>query len=250
LGAYAGVQLRDFLVGRTILLAGTTVVAAWAMFRMTGLTLSAFDTSGGVGARDQLARGFQNLLGVFAFAAATIAAQGLVARDRRRGYDRLLFARALSPVRYYAQGFFIAGASVVTVAAVASQLFAIGVQPVSVAGSAAYVAVTWLAVGGLAFVLSTLTAHYVPLLLLLVGADLLFDRFVGGLRAGGGSRVAEAAQYVLPPAHVIVDLREWFVRGGATAPGVPAASLAWPVAFGVLCLCLALVILRRRPFGS
>jgi hypothetical protein len=251
LSAYAGFQLRDFLVGRALPIAGATAAGAWVVFRITGLTLAAFDVSGGVGARDQLLRGFQDLLGVFALVAAIVAAQGLVARDRRRGYDRLLFSRPLSPSRYYGQGFLIAGASVLTLAAVASQVFAIAVLPVSVPGSVAYVAVTWLVVGGLAFALSTLTAHYVPLLVLLVGGDLLFDRFVDGLRAAGsGNRVAEAAQYLLPPAHVVVDLRESFTRGRAIDPAALAASLAWPLAFGVLCLCLALVILRRRPFGS
>jgi len=244
LAAYAGTQLRDFLAGRALLLVVVTSVAAWGYASVTGLDRSAFDASGGVQARDQLRRLFESLLLVFAFAGGPLAAQGLLARDRRRGYDRLLFARPMSPARYYAQAFVAAGLGLLLVGGIAVELFAVAVHPVSVVGAVAYMALAWLTIGGLGFALSAITRYHAFILVLLVGGDLLLNRYVTG--SPDTDRLREAAQYLLPPAHVIVALREPFARGGP----VELAALVWPIGFGVLCLGAGLFVLRRRPFGS
>ena len=77
LGAYAGVQLRDYFAGRAVVgvLVTAAVAAAYAAWR--GLTLSAFDSSGGFEARAQLQQAFEFVLAVFAFITAALAAQCL-----------------------------------------------------------------------------------------------------------------------------------------------------------------------------
>ena len=246
LAAYGGAQLRDYLAGRALLTIIATGLAAWAYGFTHGLTWSAFDASGGIDARDQLQRAFDFVLTAFAFVAAALAAQGLVARHRRRGYDRVLFSRPISPALYYAQGFVIGGVGAIALGTMAAEVYAVAVHPVSVTGAAAYVALGWLTVGGLAFLLSTLTVFHAPLLLLILAADLSLDRYVTGARAaGGGSQVLEAAQYLLPPGHVVASLSGSFARGA-----VDLHALAWPIAFGVSCVVAALLLLRRRPFGS
>jgi hypothetical protein len=45
---------------------------------------------------------------------------------------------------------------------------------------------------------------------------------------------------------VLVALREPFARGTQIDPRL----LAWPTGFGVACLVIAIVLLRRRPFRS
>lgn len=246
LAAYGGAQLRDYLAGRALVAVAATGVAAWAYGFTHGLTWSAFDASGGIDARNQLQRAFEFALAAFAFIAAAFAAQGLVAKHRRRGYDLVLFSRPLSPVRYYAQGFVIAGLAAALLGAMAAEVYAVAVHPVSVIGTVAYVLLGWLTIGGLAFLLSTLTVFHVPLLVLILAADLSLDRYVTGMRASGAGRpVLDVAQYLLPPGHVVALLSGSFARGV-----VDPRTVLWPIVFGVTCVVAALLLLRRRPFGS
>jgi hypothetical protein len=245
--AYAGLQLRDYFVGRAWLAVGATAIAAWAYAATQGLTWAAFDPAGGIDARAQLQRAFDFVLAVFAFTGAVLAAQGLVAKHRRRGYDRVIFSRPLSPVRYYGQGFVMGGLGAIVLGSVAAEIYAVAVHPVSVLGVAAYVALGWLAIGGLALLLSTLTALHAPLLLIMIAADISLDRYVTALRASGGdTSLLEGLQFALPPGHVVASLSPSFARGDIVDP----RALVWPIAFGVVCLLAALVLLRRRPFGS
>jgi len=244
LAAYAGYQLRDFFAGRALLIVIVTAAVTWGYAASHGLTLAIFDAAGGLDVREQLARAFEFVVLTFAFAAAAIAAQGLVARHRSRGYDRVLFSRRLDPARYYVQGFVLAGAGSVVMATAAAQVYAAAVHPVSVAGVSVLVALAWLSVGGLAFLLSTLTPFHVPLLAALVGADLALDRFASGVPTSPFVRMVVAGvQYVLPPAHVVARLREPLIRGLSFDP----RAVAWPIGFGILCLILAVVLLRRQP---
>jgi hypothetical protein len=247
LTAYVGVQLRDFLLGRVPLLVVVAGLATWALFRVTGVTLAAFDPSAGIGGRQQAQHAFEDALGVYALFGAVFAAQGLVAHDRWRGFDRVLFSRPLIPARYYLQGFVVAGVAIVGVGVVAAGVFAVAVRPVSIPGVATYIGLAWFTVGALALALSTLTAYHLPILLGFLGAAGLLERFVAKLRtAGTPSPIVEAAQYLLPPVHVIAALREPFARGRV----VGFESLAWPLAFGLVSMFLAVFLLYRRPFRS
>jgi hypothetical protein len=247
LSAYAGYQLRDFLLGRVPLVVLVASIATWAVFRATGVTAAAFDAAAGVGGREQAQAAFENALGAYALVGAVFAAHGLVARDRWRGFDRVLFARPLVPARYYLQGFTLAGATIVVLGVVAAGVFTVAVRPVSVPGVAAYVALAWLTVGMLALALSALTAYHFPVLLALLGAGALLARFADRLRASGaGSPIVDAAQYLLPPVASIATLRAPFARGRVVGP----EELAWPLAFGLLCTVAAVFLLYRRPFRS
>jgi hypothetical protein len=247
LGAYAGIQLRDFLAGRVPLLLTLTAAATWALFRATGITPAAFDPSAGIGGRAQAQLAFESALGAYALIGAVLAAQGLVARDRWRGFDRVLFSLPLKPARYYTQGFVVGGIVVVSLGVVCAGVFTVAFRPVSVAGVAAYIALAWLTVGAFALFVSALTAFHLPVVLAALGAAALLDRFATSVRAAGTpSAVVEAAQYLLPPVHVVAALREPFARGRLVGPDV----LAWPLAFGLLCLIAVLLLLYRRPFRS
>lgn len=247
LTAYAGLQLRDFFVGRGVEIMLATAAAVWAYSAAHGLTLSAFDSAGGIEARNQLQQAFEFALEAFAFIAAAVAAQGLVARYRSRGYDRVFFSRPLTPVRYYTQGFIVAGFGAVVLAIAGAEVYSVAVHPVSLPGVVAYVALAWLTVGGLAFLLSSLTGLHTLAVALAVGADIALDRYAAGLRAeGDGNVVIDAVQYLLPPAHVVAALREPFVRGILVEPRV----VAWPVSFGLACIIVAMILHRSRPFRS
>jgi len=246
LTAYAGYQLRDYFVMRALptLLASGLVALALAAAR--GVTPSDLDPTGGLDARDRIQQTFELLLAAFAFVAGAVAAHGVVSHHRRRGYDRVLFSRAINPVRYYTQGFVVAGVGAVVLGTVGAEIYAVAVHPVSLAGVAGYLALAWLLVGGLAFLLSTVTAFYLPILCLVLAADVAVDHFTGPLSAVGAGPVAAAVQLLLPPAHVLVTLRAPFARGLPIDP----RAVAWPAAFGAACIVAAMFLLRRRPFRS
>ena len=69
LSAYAGYQLRDFLLGRVPQLVLVASLATWAVFRATGVTVAAFDPSAGVDGREQAQAAFENALGAYALIA-------------------------------------------------------------------------------------------------------------------------------------------------------------------------------------
>ncbi|HUQ83248.1 MAG TPA: hypothetical protein VM076_18995 [Gemmatimonadaceae bacterium] len=245
--AYAGVQLADYLTGRGIVAVLATALAAWGYGALNGLTISVFDPSAGIETREQLRRAIEVLLATFGLILAALSAQGLVARHRRRRYDRAIFANAISPLRYYVQGFVLAGFGGAMLAAALAQIVSVVVQPVSVPGVAAYAVLVWLTIGSLAFLLSSLTMWHTPLLVLLTGAGLALDRLSSAQRAAGqGNPSLDAVQYLLPPGHVLVTLSRRFAQGLVVEPQV----LAWPVLFGVACLLAAVLLLRRRPFGT
>jgi hypothetical protein len=247
MAAYAGIQLRDYFVWRAPFIAAITAVAAWAYAATNGLTIDAFDASAGIEGHTELQQAFRVLLAAFAFVAGAVAAHGLVARDRRRGFDRVIFSRALDPVRYYTQGFVLAGLGGVLLGAAAADVYAVAVHPVSVGGATAYVALVWLSIGGLAFALSTITRFHVPVLVVLLAADFALDRYASSVGVTGSAAVIlDAAKYLLPPGHVVASLSEPFSQGFA----FDARVLIRPIAFGVVCLISAVILLRRRPFGS
>jgi hypothetical protein len=246
LTAYAGYQLRDYFAGRALPTLMATGLAAWALAAVRGVTLSDLDPAGGIDARDRIQETFELVLAVFAFVAGVAAAHGVVAHHRSRGYDRLLLSRPINPVRYYTQGFVVAGIGAVILGTVAAEVYAVAVHPVSLPGVAGYVGLAWLLIGGLAFLLSTVTALYLPILSLVLAADLALDHFAGPLSTAGAGSAAAAIQFMLPPAHVLVALRGAFARGLLVDP----RAIAWPAGFGVACIVAAMVLLRRRPFRS
>jgi hypothetical protein len=246
LTAYAGYQLRDFLIWRAVVVVLGTAAAIWVYATTRRLTSMVLDPGSGLDARAQLQRAFEFGIAVFALVSAAVAAQGLIARDRRRGFDRVLFSRRVSPVRFYGQGFVIAGVASVAMAAIVAQLYAAMIHPVWVPGVAALVSLSWLCVGSFAFLLSALTPFYLPMLAVLVAADFALD----WLATSGGSDASQAivsvVQYVVPPAHVIVALSAPLVRAAA----VDARLVVWPATYGLVSLVATFLVLRRRPFGS
>ena len=247
MAAYGGYQLRDYFVGRGVLTLVTTALAAWAYVTFSGVTYDALDPSLGIAGRDQVHRAFTAVLSIFAIIAAAFASQGLIARDRRRGYDQLWFSRPVSPLRYYLQGFALSGLGAVLLGTAIAEAYSIGVHPISVPGAAACVALAWLAIGGLSFALSRLTAFHTPIVALFVGADLSLHQFAPALRStSAGSSLVDFGQYLLPPAHVIAGLTDPLIQGSLVDP----RAIIWPVVFGVACLAVSIVQLRRRPLGT
>jgi hypothetical protein len=242
-GAYAWYQLRDFLAGRAALVA--LVASAFVGWRLWTLRSSiGVDWAAGLAGRGLALRLFGEMLLLLAFVGTLAGVLGIISRDRRRGHTRLLFARPVAPARYYGQAFIVRGLALAGIAALGAQLFSLFVRPVPVAGATAFIAVSWIAVGGLGFLLSALSNRDGPLLGMLLAMGVLVERYLGASPSSAtGAVLAEGAQYVLPPVHVLESLRATFSRGAYPEP----LALGWAIAFGAICFAAGLAALRRRP---
>ena len=244
LAAYAGYQIRDYFAGRAIASILVTAAVVWVYVRALGLTPAVLDPAAGIEARAQLQAAFGFTLASFAFIAAAVGAQGLVARDRSRGYDRVLFSRPVLPARFYLQGFLVGGIGAIVLAAIGAELYGAMLHPVSVTGVVGFVALSWVTVGGVGFLLSTMTRWHTVLLAVVIGADLALDRYAAPLRTAVGALV-DVVQFILPPAHAVVALRDEFVRGAVVTP----AFVMWAGGYGLASLIIAAILLVRRPFS-
>ncbi len=57
----------------------------------------------------------RGILGTIVFVGALFAMNGIVANDRKQGFYRFLFAKPMTPSRYYGQAFFVHWAGFVAV---------------------------------------------------------------------------------------------------------------------------------------
>lgn len=181
------------------------------------------------------------LVTTFALLGTLIAVNGIVSNDRRHGYVRFLFAKPVSVVRYYLQAFAASVIGLMGATGVLIALFALLVAPLVPIHAVLIVCVIAIGVGGIGFLLSTLVRGDWLWLSLTLAVTLMLRTLYGSV---GGWR--EALLVVLPPLHRLDDIRNPLLAG--TAPPVP--DLAWVLGYGVACLLLGIIVLRRRPLAS
>jgi hypothetical protein len=196
------------------------------------------------------------------FVVVLIAVNRIVSHDRRRGYYRFLFAKPLSVPRYYAQSFAINGVGAVATAAVILAAFAALVHPTFPPGALAFVALYYVALGGIMFLISTLT-HL----------DWVVTAAIWGLAQAlravfppWESWYGRLFDVILPPAHRVADVGRVLILGDAPSlqmavtgfdtaalrPGDPAflAAVLWLLGWGAAAFAAGLVVLRKRSMGA
>jgi hypothetical protein len=233
---YALYQVRDYAVERGI---HTFLIGIVLFFP---ILLALF----GVGSPaqlpdDMLRESLSALLPMYGFIAVVIGVNGIISGDRQRGYFRFLFAKPVSPIRYYLQAFIVNGIGtiamtallVLCLAALAGQPFPWHVL--------SYVGLYWLSAGGVGFLLSAVTRFdWIALAVVWWMAQLL--RTLAPMLDGWYHDVLHV---LLPPAHLMSQLAENLARGAST----PMPSLLWVAGYGALCTVLGLAALRLRPLA-
>lgn len=236
LSRYALYQARDYLVERGIHTFFIGVVLFFPIF----LTLF------GVGSTarlpdDMLRDSLIALLPMYGFIAVVIAINGIVSGDRQRGYFRFLFAKPVSPIRYYAQAFLVNGAGTVAITGVLVLLLAWLAHRPFPWHVLTYVAVYYVAAGGVGFALSAITRFdWIALAIVWWMAQLL--RTLAPLL---GRWYHDVLHVVLPPAHLLAELAESLARGTPLA----ASSMLWVLGYGMLGMLLGLAAIRFRPLA-
>ncbi|MDB4883906.1 MAG: hypothetical protein JWL95_2672 [Gemmatimonadetes bacterium] len=193
----------------------------------------------------QLNYGFlRSFLGTLIFVGALFAMNGIVANDRKLGFYRFLFAKPVTPARYYGQAFVIHWASFVGLMTLAGLLYGVFVAPVLSWPLMTVVALMFLCYGGIAFLLSAAARwDWLSLVAVSVASTFLWGKF------GASGHPLAKLLYLLPPLHRTDEV--YAAVSGAqlfdtSAPHLPWHLVAWLASYGAASFLAGLLVLRHR----
>jgi hypothetical protein len=183
------------------------------------------------------------ILPFLAFLGAFFATNGIIANDRKLGYFRLLFAKPVNPVSYYAITFAMYGAGLLFVVAVLLGIWSLTVRPMFPVEVLVIVALMYLAYGGLGFLLSAAWRFdWLSLVTVLFVAD------IGWRLWGNTPGIRRTLLHLLPPVHRASDV--YALVANEVAVPLPWGSIAWLGGYGLICFLLGMVVVRKRPLGT
>lgn len=225
---YAGWMTRDLVLGPGLIMAGMVALALPVVRNVQ------FVGSGG----DASLAACLVVLDWTMVVLTLVATAGLVSQDFALGHQRTLFAKPVSPPLYYLQRWLIGAPAAMVGAGVVA--YAIGVRfdvPLLSVSLVARMGLVYLVLGGLVFLLSTLTRRDWLLALGIVGwqAAMAFARALGGAHGP----IATAIYAVLPPFHLLRLDR----------PAPEGLELIHTIGYGAALLLAALALLQWRPLA-
>jgi len=173
--------------------------------------------------------------------AVLIALNGIISTDRKMGYYRFMFAKPVSPVRYYSQLFVVHLVGLLSGILLLSAVFFVVAGRFSIWNLMLYTGLVYIALGGIGFFISAASRHdWVTLAAVWVGA-----RILRGLYGNGDDWRSKAVE-LLPPVHKIDT-----VAGSLIATGTaPLQDVLWLGGYGALFFVLGLVVLQRRSLAA
>jgi ABC-type transport system involved in multi-copper enzyme maturation permease subunit len=261
-GEYALWQLRDYLKDRglsTLVVAVLSAYLGWSMLtdaspvpRRTDVVsagmLARFGSPDAVYAARMAEFSFhfmRSMLGAMIFLGALFAMNGIVANDRKQGFFRFLFAKPVTPSRYYGQAFLVHWLGFMLVMLLLGVLYGVIVWPVLTLQFVLVVGLMFVAYAGIAFLLSaTARWDWLSLVVVSVVATFLWTKF------GASTHPLAGLLYLLPPLHradeVYVAVSGMPVISAADAPAVPWPLVAWFGGYGILCYIAGIIVLRFR----
>lgn len=165
-----------------------------------------------------------------------IALNGITSMDRKNGYYRFLFSKPINPVAYYGQLFFVYMVGVLLGMLILSSLLHVILPAFSVVNFLLYVALIYIAMGGIGFFLSVATRYdWLTLAAVWLGARIL--RGVYGIKNDWRSKAVE----LLPPVHRLDDVANSLIGSGTAN----TTDVVWLLGYGLLFFILGLVYLRQ-----
>ncbi|MBA3672218.1 MAG: hypothetical protein H0W68_09385 [Gemmatimonadaceae bacterium] len=252
IGWYGWWQLRDYLIDRGT---PTVIVSALFGYLTAAPMLASFKNQidqlpprlitkwGGVdGARAMLLRELTErflltFLGTVVFLAALFAMNGIVANDRKLGFYRFLFAKPVSPARYYGQAFLIHCVGFVVLAALLALVYGAIVFPIIGTHLMVVMAMMFLCYAGIAFCLSAAARwDWLSLVAVTVAASHFWGTY------GESSNLFAKLLYLLPPLHRTAELYAAVAKGTE----IPWPLLYWLAGYGVVSYLIGLIVLYYR----
>ncbi|MDQ3997206.1 MAG: ABC transporter permease [Gemmatimonadota bacterium] len=239
LGRYALWHLRDYLRDKGI----ATLITLALVGYLTQIPIMRARASGFGGAMmEQIAdQAFISALKFLGFVGVLFATNGIVADDRRHGYFRLLFAKPVSVVDYYAQKWAVYGLGFLIVAALLLGLYGVTIEPFFPISFLPTFALIYVALGGIGFLLSAAWRFdWLSLAAVLGVSDILWLLF----RDEPG--LAASLVRLLPPVHLLDGVYRAVREGG----NPPVDDVVWLGAYGLACFVGGLLVVRRRPLAG
>jgi len=238
LGAYAYWQLRDFVFERAAAIVIIGLLLVFGVHESIGNGAVRLIAAGGRDALAFGARGVGQQLEIVWFVCALIAVHGISANDRSTGRYRLIFAKPVRVLAYYAQAFALHGLMfmlcTLTGFVALSRLLPISAQTM---GDAIMILLAgYLLAGGIGFLFSAIWRF-----------DWVATVGVWGAMIYLASRFPHAAWLApLPPFGKIEDQ----IALLKTLDPVEPRALLGVAAYGVACFLLGLIVLKRRPLAT
>jgi hypothetical protein len=239
LGRYALWHLRDYLRDKGI----ATLITLGLVGYLTQIPIMRARAQGFGGAlMEQVAdQAFISALKFLGFVGVLFATNGIVADDRRHGYYRLLFAKPVSVVEYYAQKWAMYGVGFLLVASILLGIHGATVEPFFPATFLPTFALIYIALGGIGFLLSAAWRFdWLSLAAVLGISDMLWLLF------GEDQGLVGALVHVLPPVHLLDGVYTAVRHNSA----VDVSDVLWLGGYGLACFVAGLVVVRRRPLGG
>jgi hypothetical protein len=239
-GAYARWQLRDYLWGPGGITIAFVVLLIWIASRAQVMTM---------GAGPAPAASLDWLVQLVSLLGSIYATSGLVSEDRTRGYYRFVFAKPVGPVRFYAQTFAVRGLVLIAVAALISALGTLIAHPVPLLGAVAYMAITYVFVGGVTVCQSTTWRFaWVGSLALYLASGPVALLASHDAPVGPVWRVVWRIVHIVLPPFSQQSALHALLTSAPNWSGV-AGSIAWCVGYGLLALVAAALVLRGLEWG-
>ncbi len=187
----------------------------------------------------------RGILGTIVFVGALFAMNGIVANDRKLGFYRFLFAKPMTPARYYGQAFFVHWAGFIGVMVVLGLVYGALIWPVLSGPLLLVIALMFVAYSGIAFLLSAAARwDWMSLVAVTVAATFLWGRF------GESTHPLARLLFLLPPLHLVDDVYASVSGAPMYASGapivIPWSILAWLAGYGAACFAAGLIVLRYR----
>jgi hypothetical protein len=228
---YAKYQLVDFVLERGIM------VLILSVLNLSGLVISILSEPPEERARLREASLGTDVLILFPsliMLAVLFASQELISRPRKLSYYRLVFAKPVSPVRYYSQLFVVHLVGTVAFVTLLTALFSVIALPMYLPGIAALTAIGFVLVGGIGFLLSAITNYDSMATIALIAVA-----FIGNaLSAKYSGFLVTALSSALPLEHVFA------LKPLLLGTPVGMGDVAWVLAYGLTAFALGLVALR------
>lgn len=172
--------------------------------------------------------------------AVLFSSQELISRSRKLSYYRLVFAKPVSPVMYYAQLFVVHLIGTVALVSLLTELFSVIALPMHVPGIAALTAIGFVLLGGIGFLLSAFINHDSVVMIGLIGVA-----FIGKALADKYSGLLVTLLSHLIPLDHVFALRPLLV-----GEPVAAGDVGWVLAYGLTSFLLGLVAVRYKQLAD
>lgn len=172
--------------------------------------------------------------------AVLFCSQELVSRNRKTGYYRFIFSKAVNPVAFYGQLFVVHLLATVAFVGVMAAAFSVLAAPVAIGHIALLTAIAFMLFGGIGFLVSAFMRFDSIVVIVAFGVSAL----VKAVASSYTGALPKLANLLLPTDHLFA-LRP-LIFGSA----VNTADVAWVVGYGAIAVIVGLLGVRYRQLAD